>query len=202
MNQRTESGAPHARETIGSTLMDAMPAEQRLLAAVAEPQNVGVNVRELCRRAGISPDTYYRLMGQQRFHDRLRKSRQESLGDISAQIEALKTSALLPGRDGAQDRKTLFTMSGHLPDRTLKMEPPDEVEVRPKLMPLSHLLWCYMQVNFPRERWMPAVRDQYETGVLQPEMPPLPTIGNPYYAGEGEGPAESAEDTPAPERLP
>jgi hypothetical protein len=43
-----------ARKAIETALMDAMPTEQRLLEPLANPKNVGVTVRELCRRAGVT----------------------------------------------------------------------------------------------------------------------------------------------------
>jgi len=182
MSHRTESGTSRARDALGDAMLGATPAEQRLLAATAEPANVGKSVRAVCRRAKVSPDTYYRLMLDADFQGRFRRAQRESLGDLSGPINALKKSALLPGRDGAQDRKTLFTMSGHLVHPSLKFEQKTQVNVNlnvDRLPKYSHILWVYLQMKLPPEKWLPAIRDQYEAGVLLPEELPTPMLMEP-----------------------
>jgi hypothetical protein len=158
-------------------------AEAKVLRALADPENYGIPYKQLAARAGVSEDTYLRLRQNPDFVRKSRYALQDGVGDLSGPMAACRESASArDGRHSAADRRTLFEMAGRIGSR---QEPTSQtniqinLEQRLGLTPHSQILWLYLRLNFPQERWLPGVRDAYLYGNLKPEQPPLPRIGTP-----------------------
>jgi hypothetical protein len=157
-------------------LDDMTAAQQRIFAVLADPANMGKSDLALIKLAKVSSETWYRVISSPAFAAKRREAIRAMFGDVSKQFKALLESAGNSRATSATDRKTLFTLLGLMPDSRMEVKHTGPVDVNVNLMPLSQMLWLYLHLKFPVERWMPTVRDQYEAGVLQPEMPPLPQI--------------------------
>jgi hypothetical protein len=159
-------------------LIDDLPESRRkLMLALIESTNINLNVTDLCAKAGISREVHYQIAGDQELRHWMAEARHLALGDLTKSIKALKDCAETPDPKCATDRQTLFKISGHLPRNGFKVDDRNEVNgTVQNLMPLGQILWLYLQAGWPIDRWKPCVRDQYETGVLKPEHPPLPEL--------------------------
>jgi hypothetical protein len=156
---------------------DLGPAKRRLMTTLCEPGSANLSVTELCEKAKVDRVTYYDLMRDQQLRDRVREARRMAFGNIQEQIDALKHVAKKKSFKAAADRRTLLQATGHLPVGSVNVALNNEVNTTVQnLMPLGQVLWCYQQANWPTDRWLPCVRDQFEAGVLHPELPPLPEL--------------------------
>lgn len=91
-------------------------AGQKLFQVLINPEHLGKNVDELCRIAGVSRDTYYRLMKEQGFTDMVSETSKELvMAKISDVLNAAYMYSL--GEKGHQDRKMLLTMAGLYVDK-------------------------------------------------------------------------------------
>ncbi|MGA2230350.1 MAG: hypothetical protein ABSH22_05575 [Tepidisphaeraceae bacterium] len=193
--------AIRARENLADAMSAVSEAGKRILRELMRPGNVGKPVWALCEAAKVSEARYYQLMRDPDFLAAQRLAKIEALGDITPQIEAVKINALRPGKDGAADRRLLTEMADRLPRRQLDVNVSGSVEHRLNATPLSQILWVYKRLNVPPERWLPAIRDQYEAGVLHEEMPPLKLISRQVEPIDGEMVHEEIvqEDRPSQE---
>lgn len=87
------------------------PSAKKLYIVLIDPENVGKSVTEVCRIAGVSRETYYRLYRDERFVELVKDTSinlvKDKIGDV---VNATYKYAL--GEKGHQDRKMLLTMSG------------------------------------------------------------------------------------------
>lgn len=177
-------GRPEGATKISATTNDPAdladdlgPAKRRLMMTLCEPGSANLSVTELCEKAKVDRVTYYDLMRDPQLRDRVREARRMAFGNIQEQIDALKHVAKKKSFKAAADRRTLLQATGHLPVGSVNVALNNEVNVTVQnLLPLGQILWMYQQVNWPMDRWMPCVRDQFEAGVLKAEVPPLPEL--------------------------
>src|SRR5690606_10135212 len=81
--------------------------QARILASVADPKQQRLTVEERCELIGISRSTWYRHLSDDpsfavRYHAACRMALADQVGPV---LEALASSALMPGKDGHADRK-------------------------------------------------------------------------------------------------
>ena len=92
-------------------------AENRLLEALVNPDNVGKNVEEMCSVAEVAKNTYYKAMKKPDFVKLLNDTTLELIkGKVSDVLNASYTFALT--EKGFQDRKILLQMAGLLVEKT------------------------------------------------------------------------------------
>ena len=87
------------------------PAEEKILATLLNPANLGKSVAAKCRVAGVSRQTYYVAMRKQEFVQHLNNCALAMLNDkVGDVLNATYTYAL--GEKGHQDRKLLLELIG------------------------------------------------------------------------------------------
>ena len=85
-------------------------------------------------------------------------------------LEAALQSAEIVGRDGAADRRLVCELAGLL-HREVHIEQTVTTKRAAGDMPDAVIVWYYMLLNWPRDRWMPGLRDRYEQGLITPCAP-------------------------------
>ena len=92
-------------------------AENRLLEALVNPDNVGKNVEEMCSVAEVAKNTYYKAMKKPDFVKLVNETTLDLIkGKVSDVLNASYTFALT--EKGFQDRKILLQMAGLLVEKT------------------------------------------------------------------------------------
>lgn len=92
-------------------------AENRLLEALVNPDNMGKNVEEMCSVAEVAKNTYYKAMKKPDFVKLVNETTLELIkGKVSDVLNASYTFALT--EKGFQDRKILLQMAGLLVEKT------------------------------------------------------------------------------------
>ena len=147
-------------------------SEARLLAVLADPDNWGLQITELCARAGIGRAFYYRIYSRPDFVARRSKVLNDAMGSETPRVKkVLLQSAMILGRDGDAARKLLFEMTGdYIPNnkQTLELKGPPLLEGD---MTDEELVWRYLKANWPRDQWIKGVRQRYELGQITPRQP-------------------------------
>lgn len=92
-------------------------AEKRLLEALVNPENMRINVEDLCAVAKISKNTYYAAMKKPGFVKLVNETTLELVkGKVSDVLNASYRYALTD--KGFQDRKILLQMAGLLVEKS------------------------------------------------------------------------------------
>lgn len=92
-------------------------AENRLLEALVNPDNVGKNVEEMCSVAEVAKNTYYKAMKKPDFVKLVNETTLDLIkSKVSDVLNASYTFALTD--KGFQDRKILLQMAGLLVEKT------------------------------------------------------------------------------------
>ncbi len=148
---------------------DGSSCERKLLLVLSDPGNLRLTGAELCKKAGISRDTYWRLNRSPDFQRKRRSLILAAMRDISPQIHALLESAKCIGPKGTADRRLLFQMADfYHPKNPIVEEDPSQQDGD---MPDEEALWYYQLCNYPKENWLPSIRQRYEAGTLLPRAP-------------------------------
>lgn len=144
-----ETGRP--MEARGATHDSMTPAGQRLARVMLDPRHAHTTVRERCRAAGISVSQYYRLTASPEWQAAVRAGVIDYLGAwIGPLLDASIATALIPGREGSQDRQMLLRVLGFIEERrrhehtgpgggplSFAVLPPQEVEERIRRLKLQ-----------------------------------------------------------------
>lgn len=171
--------------------------ELRVMEVLSTREGLTLKPHEVAERAGVSGEVYYRLRQDPTFLAKYRAACMNYMhGRLGEVIEVAIKSALIEGREGAQDRRLLFEATG------LAMRRGDGQQDRAMQtvgdMPDAHLVFYYLMVNWPRDRWLPAVRARYEAGLITPEqpdaLPGLPTPATPTTPTSMEAEARAARE--------
>jgi hypothetical protein len=85
-------------------------------------------------------------------------------------LEAALQSAEIVGRDGAADRRLVCELAGLLV-RQVDINQTVTTKRAADSMPDAVVIWYYQLLGWPRDRWMPGLRDRYDQGLITP-MPP------------------------------
>lgn len=89
------------------------PAEVELLEIKMNPNNVGLNVTEICKLWGRSRTYYYEVMKNPNFKKLLTKTSVDLVYDgLNDALAALKKSAANPSPKANPDRRLLFELAG------------------------------------------------------------------------------------------
>lgn len=89
------------------------PAAKRVLLALFDPAHFGASYPELAEATGCSERQIANIMTQRVFADAVKAIFNRQLSrSAGAILDAAVKSALIPGRDGYQDRKMLLEMAG------------------------------------------------------------------------------------------
>lgn len=89
------------------------PGAKRLLRALCDPATFGASLEELADAAGLSFQQVNNILDQRVFVEAVGSLVRKQLSRSTYQrMQAAVQSALIPGRDGFQDRKMLFEMEG------------------------------------------------------------------------------------------
>lgn len=92
-------------------------AEKKLLEALVNPDNMGINVEDLCAVAKISKNTYYVAMKKPEFVKLVNETTLELVkGKVSDVLNASYLYALT--EKGFQDRKMILTIAGIYVDKS------------------------------------------------------------------------------------
>ena len=92
-------------------------AEKKLLEALINPDNVGLNVEDMCAVAKISKNTYYTAMKKPDFIKLVNETTLDLVkGKVSDVLNASYLYALT--EKGFQDRKIILQMSGLLVEKS------------------------------------------------------------------------------------
>jgi hypothetical protein len=168
--------SPSVTEGEALDTMSDLSAPRRRLLEVIMTGGSNLGVRALCRKAKISHFTYYACMADPVFRKARRQCFEAGVGGAGQILKYIKKNMKMDGRDGASDRRLAAEICEMLPAKSAGSAMSDFVEAADKLLTMANLLWMYQRLNFPPERWIPAVRDPYQAGCLRPEMPPFPWL--------------------------
>lgn len=178
----SRAGAREGVEKLGkwasSDAENLTKAQARLLTVFADPQHLKCLNDELAALADISRAQFYRLMSDPLMRRRRYELIQEQLsGIMGGVVHAAWQSALIPGKEGAADRKLLMETSGvYVPasKQIHELKGPLRMEGD---MPDEELVYLYLACKMPPERWLPGVRQRYDQGLITPKRPetgPMP----------------------------
>lgn len=169
--KRRNETPPRAREAQDDA-DNLTKAQARLLTVFANPDHLRCGNDELAHRAEISRAQFYRIMADPLMRRRRYELIQESLvGVIGEVMHSTVESALLPGREGAADRKLLLeTVGVYTPASKQIHELKGPVRMDGD-MPDEELVYLYLACKLPPPQWMPGVLQRYEQGLITPKKP-------------------------------
>lgn len=156
--------------------MDAV--EAKVIGTLSADDGLSLENKEVAERAGCSPHTYWRMRQNPAFEARRRAIVIQHLnGKLGAVIDETIKSALIHGREGAADRRLIFEATGMV---VHKHEIKGEMQVNHTGdMPDAQLVWYYLLLRWPIERWLPGVRQRWEAGQIVAAAPEVPLPGLP-----------------------
>ncbi len=164
-----------AVERLGLLLMNETEPRRRLTVAMLE-LGADIGPVELCKRAGVAVSVYYDALRDPEFQAARREAIMGMFGGIQRLVRSIDKNMDLPGQGGASDRRLAAQMAGLVMPPGSHIQINNSVNMYQDRTDAAQLLWSYLAMNWPKERWLPAVRDQYEHGNLQPTMPPFPQL--------------------------
>jgi len=98
-------------------IYELTPATRRLYNAMIDPENFSLSVTDLCAKANISRNTYYRRMSEPEFVDMIKEEQrsqvEEKIGNV---LMATYRYAMEEG--GHQDRKMLLKWAGEFTEKS------------------------------------------------------------------------------------
>lgn len=175
-----ETAAIAAAIATGTDLInvDMTASQTKVMAVLSAEDGLGLMPEEVCKRAGVCVAVYWRMRQDPAFSARHRAILLQHMhGRLGPVIDATVRSALLIGKDGDQARKLIFEACGLVVDKHQH-----EIIGPPAVagdMPDATLVWYYLLLRWPIDRWLPGVRLRYEQGQIQPTPPETPVPGLP-----------------------
>ena len=92
------------------------PASRRLYRVLVNPENFDLNVSQICKKANVHHNTYYRRMAEESFVNSVRaEQRRQVESKIGNVLNATYKYAMT--ERGHQDRKMLLTWAGEYTDK-------------------------------------------------------------------------------------
>ncbi len=158
--------------------IDLDEVEAKVVAILSADDGLSLDNAEVAKRAGCAVTTYWRMRQNPAFEARRRAIVLQHLnGKLGAVIDETIKSALIHGREGSADRRLIFEASGLILNRH---EIKSDVSVNHTGdMPDAQLVWYYLLLKWPMERWLPGVRQRYELGQIVAAAPDVPLPGLP-----------------------
>jgi hypothetical protein len=154
---------------------DLTQTEMKAIALLSLPGALRLKPQEICDQLGIGKAMWWYLRQSPIFKAKYETIwRQALTGRIGEVIEVAIQSALRPGRDGAMDRRLVFEAAGVIKNQEGRTESSIDGG-----MPDAVLLWYYVKTHFPRENWVPSIRQAFDSGRLLPMTPEGQAIGSP-----------------------
>lgn len=104
-------------EGTGRDIQALTPASRRLYYVMTDPENFNLTITDLCSKANISRNTYYRRMSEPEFvgmvNEEQRSQVEEKIGNV-----LLATYRFAMEEGGHQDRKMLLKWAGEYTEKS------------------------------------------------------------------------------------